>query len=330
MNLKIFKGFERFDGNFPTKAVKYAMEHREEAIPELLEIMEYTLSNAKKLAKEKDRLIQIPAVYLLAYFRESKAYEYVVKLAYLPDNQSIELFGSAIADDYARILASVCDGNLDPIKNIIEDSSLDEYVRDEALYSLLILLNEGKVTREHLVFYFKSLFNGKLKADYSAVWDELPSVCCLIHPKGLENDIVKAVDDGKVMEVLAELDFVEEQLERPVEEVLEELKDNEDLTVISEYDIYGLEDWVGVEDDEYDLDDDFFSFFGEDSDGEDDEYWDEEFDDEFDEDFEDDEEPFGKVSNVIPFNREFLVGRNDPCPCGSGKKYKNCCGKKGN
>jgi preprotein translocase subunit SecA len=23
------------------------------------------------------------------------------------------------------------------------------------------------------------------------------------------------------------------------------------------------------------------------------------------------------------------VGRNDPCPCGSGKKYKNCCGANG-
>jgi len=22
------------------------------------------------------------------------------------------------------------------------------------------------------------------------------------------------------------------------------------------------------------------------------------------------------------------VGRNDPCPCGSGKKYKHCCWKK--
>jgi preprotein translocase subunit SecA len=21
------------------------------------------------------------------------------------------------------------------------------------------------------------------------------------------------------------------------------------------------------------------------------------------------------------------IGRNDPCPCGSGKKYKQCCGK---
>ncbi len=24
---------------------------------------------------------------------------------------------------------------------------------------------------------------------------------------------------------------------------------------------------------------------------------------------------------------ENTVGRNDPCPCGSGKKYKKCCGK---
>jgi len=26
-------------------------------------------------------------------------------------------------------------------------------------------------------------------------------------------------------------------------------------------------------------------------------------------------------------NQEKQIGRNDPCPCGSGKKYKNCCGK---
>ena len=28
-------------------------------------------------------------------------------------------------------------------------------------------------------------------------------------------------------------------------------------------------------------------------------------------------------------NRQEQVGRNDPCPCGSGKKYKNCCLGKG-
>jgi len=31
---------------------------------------------------------------------------------------------------------------------------------------------------------------------------------------------------------------------------------------------------------------------------------------------------------VEPIHREEReIGRNDPCPCGSGKKYKKCCGK---
>lgn len=30
-------------------------------------------------------------------------------------------------------------------------------------------------------------------------------------------------------------------------------------------------------------------------------------------------------SAIAPTQKK--VGRNDPCPCGSGKKYKNCCGK---
>ncbi|MBT4512568.1 MAG: hypothetical protein HOC20_10220 [Chloroflexi bacterium] len=29
----------------------------------------------------------------------------------------------------------------------------------------------------------------------------------------------------------------------------------------------------------------------------------------------------------MPFKREQLkIGRNAPCTCGSGKKYKKCCG----
>ena len=34
-----------------------------------------------------------------------------------------------------------------------------------------------------------------------------------------------------------------------------------------------------------------------------------------------------EVSHTPVTNEGPKVGRNDPCPCGSGKKYKNCCGK---
>ena len=35
----------------------------------------------------------------------------------------------------------------------------------------------------------------------------------------------------------------------------------------------------------------------------------------------------GEPKSRMPVHVEKQVGRNDPCPCGSGKKFKNCHGK---
>lgn len=315
MNLKIFKGYERFLDHYPEKAVKYALAHKEEAIPELLEILEYTISNVDVLSQDNEYLVHFPAIYLLACFRETRAYENIIKIASLPDEQIFDLLGDTVTEDFKNILASVCDGNIEPIKRIIENSSIDEYVRTEALESLLILLNHGTVSREQLVFYFKELFNGKLEVDYSCVWDTLPRCCSMIHPAGLKDDIEKAVADGSVMEIIADLDFMNRQLKRPVKEVLDELKKDEDYSFVSEEDVYSLEGWVGGffyeedSDDEYPFDeDDVNEMEG----------------DQFMRSFYNEYRDY-ETSVNIPFKRESFVGRNDPCPCGSGKKYKKCC-----
>ena len=39
------------------------------------------------------------------------------------------------------------------------------------------------------------------------------------------------------------------------------------------------------------------------------------------------QQPAAEKNHTPIVNNEPKVGRNDPCPCGSGKKYKNCCGK---
>ena len=38
-------------------------------------------------------------------------------------------------------------------------------------------------------------------------------------------------------------------------------------------------------------------------------------------------DPKVEESGKKPIVRDQKVGRNDPCPCGSGKKYKQCCGR---
>jgi uncharacterized protein YchJ len=42
----------------------------------------------------------------------------------------------------------------------------------------------------------------------------------------------------------------------------------------------------------------------------------------------DERDDFGdqRLDTIIRHDQK--IGRNDPCPCGSGKKYKKCCMKK--
>ena len=44
--------------------------------------------------------------------------------------------------------------------------------------------------------------------------------------------------------------------------------------------------------------------------------------------FEEEEESRDNLLKKMPFLNKAKIGQNDPCPCGSRKKYKNCCGKK--
>ena len=44
-------------------------------------------------------------------------------------------------------------------------------------------------------------------------------------------------------------------------------------------------------------------------------------------DVEAEKELLKKTEKIEPIHVEKTPGRNDPCPCGSGKKYKKCCGE---
>ncbi|MBQ8159268.1 MAG: SEC-C domain-containing protein [Clostridia bacterium] len=74
------------------------------------------------------------------------------------------------------------------------------------------------------------------------------------------------------------------------------------------------------DDDDWDDDDEYWD---------DDEDWDDDdWDDEDDEDWEDDDEEDWPVLKPVVHEKP-KIGRNSPCPCGSGKKFKQCCLGKG-
>jgi Protein of unknown function (DUF1186) len=122
---EILRQLERFKGRFPRAAVKAAVARREEIAPELLRILDDTVNRAAELDAEGDYQAHLYALFLLAQFRETRAYPLVVRFASLPGDLLYSLCGDFITEGLERILASLCGGELAGIQSLIESESTD-------------------------------------------------------------------------------------------------------------------------------------------------------------------------------------------------------------
>ena len=280
-------------------------------MPRLLQILEDTCERAEELVEDDDYFAHIYAMFLLAQFRDARAYPLVIRFARLPGQMPHDLTGDLITEQFCRILASVCGGDIGPIQSLIEDPLVEEYVRSAGLRALNVLVQVGALRREEVVVYHRRLFSGSLERTASYVWDSL--VCCAadLHPGEVLGDIRQAYREGLVETFSISLEEVEKEARRSVEAVMANM---------SQHDHGFIEDTV----DEMEW---WACFHPEpDDDGVDDE----DRDDDGDWDF----LPFepsvhGDGDSPPPetyVRPDPKIGRNEPCPCGSGKKYKKCCG----
>jgi hypothetical protein len=71
-------------------------------------------------------------MYMLAQFREKRAYPLIAAFAALPDELPHDLAGDFVTEDLGRVLASVCGGDQSLIRGLIENAAVDEFVRSQA------------------------------------------------------------------------------------------------------------------------------------------------------------------------------------------------------
>ena len=196
--VEILHQFERFSGKFARAAVEAAVARREEVTPELLRILEGTVDRAAQIDAEGDYMAHLYAMFLLAQFRETRAYPLVLRFALLPEDLQYSLSGDFITENLGQVLASVCGGDLAGIQSLIENESADQWVRGAALSGLVTLVAAGQKSRDEIVSYFASLFRGKLARQWSHVWDTLVSYSSDLYPEELLGDIKRAYDEGLV------------------------------------------------------------------------------------------------------------------------------------
>jgi len=283
---------------FQREALQEAIKIQEDITPALLGIIAFSANNPNWLEENYDYMGFTYALYLLAQFREKKAYPLIVKyVSQLSNDDALDATGDLITEDLSNILASVCNGDLSLIKQLIENPEINEYVCSAALRSLVVLYKHESITRTELIAYFTSLFDTKLEQREPYFWTSLVSCCCDINPEELYDRILECFDKGYIESFFISLDDVTHSLQQSKEKTLTQLQANTHKQIITDA-IKTMEHWAcfrpQVKSKRKTKDN--LSLFAQD----------------------------GDVFTPTK-NKEAKVGRNDPCPCGSGKKYKKCC-----
>jgi uncharacterized protein DUF1186/SEC-C motif-containing protein len=259
----------------PEVAIKAAIARKEEMIPVLLAILKYAAEHYQKVA-DSDDIDYIIAMYILAKLREPQAFHYIIQLASLDSDWPERLLGDVITEALTRFLVSTYDGNVQAIKNLIENTDANMYCRSAALSSLLGLYAVGKLYREEIIKYYRDLLRSPLVEDEEFAMFLLDNVCEM-YPDELYDDAQLLFDKVDIDEWSISKENFQEALDMGLDACLQKH-------------IYTNEYYAPIDD----VVEDVSWLYSA-----------------------DEEECAPKPATKI--------GRNDPCPCDSGKKYKKCC-----
>ena len=156
----------------PFEALESADAHRGVLVQPLLEVLERCIIHADTASEEEAQLFCY-ALYLMAKWRETRAYQLVVRWLCVPDAASTRLSRDVLTQDGSRILASVCNGDLEPIKRLVMNRDADEFSRGVAVAALALLAVWAEVPRDTIVDYFVWLAREGLEREPSYVWSAL-------------------------------------------------------------------------------------------------------------------------------------------------------------
>ena len=240
----IMKKLKFMDDPYLEDAFKAAIKNQEQITPELLEVVEIATKQAHDPFGLEDYVLCIHALYLLAHFREKKAFPLVIDLFSTPDDTALELTGNMFVEDLGRILASVYDGNVGLLKAMIENEAVHPLMRASAIESLVVLMAVGEISRDEVVTYYQELFQGRLKRQPSLIWNSLTACVVDIHPEELYEEILHCFQDELIDETFIDLDRVDEAMEIEREEALENLLLISDYSLIDDV-VQEIRYWSG-------------------------------------------------------------------------------------
>ena len=294
------------------KAIRAAVEQQEQITPELIALIDRAVADPAQFEGPDDGRLSV-AICLLAQFREQRACDSILRFFSLPGEKTFELTGDLFECRGAAVLAAVCGGRHKPLLRLVLNEDLSQYVRVEALDGLLVQEIWSERSRADVVDDLRKLFQTLDRPGNDYVWAHLIGAVCDCPAPELTPEVREAFAE-KLPDATAVGDL-KSTLHKLASTDLSRLDDfrmsHRPIDAVEECSVWGCFDEEPEE-----------SLLP--------------FEEPFEEPFVDfllltprfatPAEPGPAIATgEQPYHAPPKPGRNDPCPCGSGRKYKKCC-----
>lgn len=276
----------------PRDAMQWALDHWDQAGPGFVALLDAYASGSDRSEQTERALFLV--IHLLGEKAEAAAFGPLCRL--LLDGEASDLIlGDAITSTLRGILISTYDGDLAALRGVIEAQGADDFVREGALLALAYLTRTGRAPEAEMRPYLLHLLAEMQPQAEHFIWIGWLLAVAHLGYSDLAGSAEGLIKRGFVSEREWRIADFRKDLKRTL--------DDPERMAGFDYDRIGpltdaaseLGAWA--------------SFSGEDQ---------------------AERELSGLELPGLDMEQPFInplrgVGRNDPCPCGSGKKYKKCC-----
>lgn len=233
----------------------------------------------------------IHAIHILALIKNREALQLLLDTLRYRGNDLDEWL-----DNATSLLVAFGEDAIEPLKEFTKDETLEPYARSTATTALAMLTRNNPPYKNSVMRHLIELLNTTGEDTFASL---IVHDIALFHDTSVIPEIHKVFEEEKILEFfMREENFISKINGKDDEKEIE-MNSKNPLSHFSRENIERLhkiqckgEDFSGPEEDDFEpeIDDDNF-------------------------------EP--EVKEIKPKMEK--IGRNDPCPCGSGKKYKKCC-----
>lgn len=243
---------------------------------------------------QDEYVLAFRSLYILGAARDTTSWPILLRLLRRPADELDDLLGDAITESLPRIAAGLFDGDAESLLALIAEQSVEEYARSSLFGTATFLAWEGRVERDRMRAFLEKFYTERLAPDRHFAWEGWLSAIALLGLRDLAPLFHRAWDEGRVEPRWLDRGDFEEDLAR-AEAAPADIERFEDANLGYIDDVVEALSWTDRAGDDADPLESSFS---------------------------DDTEWFPQEPHINPMRH---VGRNDPCPCGSGKKAKKCC-----